>query len=1438
MRDEATRKKRSFSDGHFFKKLKLMSRKKQPVMERSKTTRTRKESTNSAAKSSLSLRRANNGRKTIAKRRVLTDIGSTNEGVAGNSGSNSPAQYSHTPHFSDSIPPLPLELPDIVSIRSSRSHISNKSNKNKHGIDLTFIPRRSLQNSKAGLKKLNTSPQGYFNIPVTIDRASEKVKHTDTKNTFNSSSSENERPVLSILQKDDSQSSSHPAIDSMSAPNNINNNNDIENSSNSLFDTILSIAHSAISHVPKISALNTEIQREFSHSGESHTGSTRHPYFHIHHAQQQHPLSQQQGPLPVSENANQNPNDTVLIHSPSANTAHRSSSFLRHLDYLLSPTSAPASDKHTQVEEGDDEEELSPLSKAFLSPSTQLVPTNTSTTPLSGSLTPNNRNVNANSNSETENDNDRDDRSNVGKVKFQPLKVHEPAISTFGKGNLTLEAVAGSSDNDNTTIDLDENNTNNNPNASSTNLSHISKSNVNNNLGPKELNTSYRNSSYIDMARFENSQSNLSSHRARSKTLPANKALENAVGDEGNSKRNSRYSSYSNDMAFDDADERKFRSMSKKFLNRRSFSPSNLGNKVIPGINLRNSFNKNRNSSSDFFSTNQGQQMPRTSTAGSGNIHAIMGLDSGNDDFKLEGIEYASEKKNSEFHTLFKDCDINPNEKLIVDHSCALSRDILLQGRMYISDAHIGFFSNILGWVSTVFIPFKEIVQIEKKTTAGIFPNGIVIDTLHTKYIFASFMSRDATFDLITDVWNQIILGKKYRNGFGNNDDGTISDSSSAFFDDSDDNDDDGDLDDDDPDINSTDMTSSDDIDADVFNESNDLGKNQKSTNYLLGPNKHSPTTADFKPSNNDHLVIEANINAPLGKVVNLLYGEDVSYYERILKAQKNFEISPIPNNFLTKKIRDYAYTKPLSGSIGPSKTKCLITDTLEHYDLEDYVKVLSITKNPDVPSGNIFSVKTVFLFSWDKNNSTKLTVYNSVDWTGKSWIKSMIEKGTFDGVADTTKIMISEIKKILSDEDSNINSKHQASNNESEEEIINLPTIGPPVHDPTEPDFQKGKDDTVIDEKINIPVPLGTVFSLLYGDDTSYIKKIIENQNNFNVCDIPKFVNNAREITYTKKLNNSFGPKQTKCIVTETIEHMDLNSFFMVKQIVRSPDVPYGSSFSVHTRFFYSWGDHNTTNMKVVTNVVWTGKSMLKGTIEKGSIDGQRSSTKQLVDDLKKIISNASSTKKKSRRRGKTVNKRKSSPSTIKNEKNEENFEDTSTKNSFFSAFSMLQQVNITSVQGIMTIISFFICLIFFFRLLFHSKNTSNIQIITPGTILINGNEYNYVPNFKTLYHVYEDNIIKDARRKDSNKNNIVTDTEGLIWDWLIDRGNGTVQNSVLSNHIKESNNKKVKLVNGVSDHKIQQLVESIKITELQLQEMKELLAQTDNTSATNQLL
>lgn len=43
-----------------------------------------------------------------------------------------------------------------------------------------------------------------------------------------------------------------------------------------------------------------------------------------------------------------------------------------------------------------------------------------------------------------------------------------------------------------------------------------------------------------------------------------------------------------------------------------------------------------------------------------------------------------------------------------LDYGCALQREILVQGRIYISENHICFHANIFGWVTDVsptFIP-------------------------------------------------------------------------------------------------------------------------------------------------------------------------------------------------------------------------------------------------------------------------------------------------------------------------------------------------------------------------------------------------------------------------------------------------------------------------------------------------------------------------------------------------------------------------------------------------------------------------------------------------------------------------------------------------------------------------------------------------------------
>lgn len=104
------------------------------------------------------------------------------------------------------------------------------------------------------------------------------------------------------------------------------------------------------------------------------------------------------------------------------------------------------------------------------------------------------------------------------------------------------------------------------------------------------------------------------------------------------------------------------------------------------------------------------------------------------------------------------------------DYGCALQREILIQGRLYISENHICFHANIFGWITDVrvrsvevhhilialqqlSIPIYEITGLEKKMTAFVIPNAIQITTRQAKYTFASFLSRDTTYDVIANIW-------------------------------------------------------------------------------------------------------------------------------------------------------------------------------------------------------------------------------------------------------------------------------------------------------------------------------------------------------------------------------------------------------------------------------------------------------------------------------------------------------------------------------------------------------------------------------------------------------------------------------------------------------------------------------------------------------------
>lgn len=434
---------------------------------------------------------------------------------------------------------------------------------------------------------------------------------------------------------------------------------------------------------------------------------------------------------------------------------------------------------------------------------------------------------------------------------------------------------------------------------------------------------------------------------------------------------------------------------------------------------------------------------------------------------RITGFAYANKKRNKDFHRLFR--SVTTDDYLLDDFSCALSREILIHGRLYVSERHVCFNSNILGWVTNLIIGFDEIVTLEKKNTAGLFPNGIIIQTLHARHSFASFVSRDTTLEFLTSVWKQAsphqarLEGGNSMLNLAGGDDFDYKSSDDDDGDGDDDDDDDGDGDDSDRNNNNStnnldDMTyesdegaslgsfgSSESLFTDDNDDDNDVSDVQEEAVQTedsppqppqttataagggegggasggwpvgnLGPETHSATEAGDPESKGEKLLANELIPAPLGVIVNLLFGEDTSFMRRlIVDVQKNTNLNDY-SSFGKESTRKYEYIKPLNGPVGPKQTRCICTDTVEEWDLDKRVVVVTATQTPDVPSGGSFVTKSRYSLAWGENNQTKLLFSFWTEWSGKSWIKGAIERGSQDGQTQFSKDLVSEINALL----------------------------------------------------------------------------------------------------------------------------------------------------------------------------------------------------------------------------------------------------------------------------------------------------------------------------------------------------------------------------------------------------------------------------------------
>ena len=73
------------------------------------------------------------------------------------------------------------------------------------------------------------------------------------------------------------------------------------------------------------------------------------------------------------------------------------------------------------------------------------------------------------------------------------------------------------------------------------------------------------------------------------------------------------------------------------------------------------------------------------------------------------------------------DPTLTPVACLHADYSCAVQRDMLVHGRLYVTQNYLSFYANLFGWETVISINCHEIEALKKEKTALVIPNAIQV---------------------------------------------------------------------------------------------------------------------------------------------------------------------------------------------------------------------------------------------------------------------------------------------------------------------------------------------------------------------------------------------------------------------------------------------------------------------------------------------------------------------------------------------------------------------------------------------------------------------------------------------------------------------------------------------------------------------------------------
>ncbi|XP_035734691.1 protein Aster-B-like isoform X7 [Vespa mandarinia] len=348
-------------------------------------------------------------------------------------------------------------------------------------------------------------------------------------------------------------------------------------------------------------------------------------------------------------------------------------------------------------------------------------------------------------------------------------------------------------------------------------------------------------------------------------------------------------------------------------------------------------------------------------------------------------VLYPTYKSRSEdFKRIFK--DVPDDERLVVDYSCALQREILVHGRLYVSQNYVCFYANIFMWETLVSLRWKDVTSITKEKTALVIPNAILICTVSDKFFLTSFGARDKTYLMLFRVWQNALIGQPMsmaemwqlvHTSYGD-ELGLTSDDEDYV-----------------PPLAATDEEKfSTRLSVESFSEAE-------------GASMENSTSPIVEPINEiEEQIVSLPPPPPQPRTDPTLDPTDLSDTTES-EAEKHTDLVQsawTQNDQTGQKMRTISMTVSLTQTIGPRSSQVMETQIMLPCSRPGHLYCIDVEcTNAGIPYADSFSVLTHYCMNSVSDNETSLTIFSQIKYKKNVWsfVKSMIEKSCWAGLDD-----------------------------------------------------------------------------------------------------------------------------------------------------------------------------------------------------------------------------------------------------------------------------------------------------------------------------------------------------------------------------------------------------------------------------------------------------